>query len=122
MEIFKNKNKKIVLENGDRLTREHYLFGLGPLKSEILSSYTGSTFRIINSKFYDFNGKLSVELRYDEKGKCIYTYNEKSNHRSGCKKEYYENGTLKIHEEYSGGGRLISQKCWDEEGNEIKSE
>ena len=118
MEIFKNKNKKIVLENGDRLFREHYLFGLGPLKSEIQLN----DILIINSKFYHFNGKLSVELRYDEKGKCIYTYNEKSNHRSGCKKEYYENGTLKIHEEYSGGGRLISQKCWDEEGNETECE
>tara|TARA_B110000240_G_C13381472_1_gene402729 strand:- start:69 stop:200 length:132 start_codon:yes stop_codon:yes gene_type:complete len=39
--------------------------------------------------------------------------------KHGLKKDYYENGQLHLKTEYSYR-KIISQKSWDEDGNEIE--
>ncbi|MBU46576.1 MAG: hypothetical protein CMD28_04015 [Flavobacteriales bacterium] len=57
---------------------------------------------------YYNNGQLKVE-----------TFFNKDFNRDGIYKSYYENGQLKSEENYKDD-TVISQKCWDEDGNEIE--
>ena len=66
-------------------------------------------------KKYHENGELSSEGNYKE-GKWIA-----GGVKEGVWKHYYENGQFRMEENYKEG-ELISNKCWDEEGNEIDCE
>ena len=58
--------------------------------------------------YYD-NGQLKKEGYYND------------DKEEGLWKEYYDNGQLASYKSYKEG-ELISNKCWDEEGNEIDCE
>ena len=67
------------------------------------------------TKFVNGNG---VDKGYYENGQLRYETNYKDGIVDGLGKGWYENGQLKSEWSYKDG-ELISEKCWDEEGNEI---
>ena len=58
-------------------------------------------------KWYHENGKLSRETNY------------MNDNKHGITKHYYENGQLEFETKYSYG-KVLYQKSWDEDGNEIE--
>ena len=80
-------------------------------------------------KDYYENGQLQEEghykegkyeglwRRYFDNGILSIKGNYKNDKQEGFWKSYYDNGQLKYEWNYKEG-ELISQKCWDEDGNE----
>ena len=82
----------------------------------------------LSTEWYE-NGQLQEEghykegkyeglwRRYFDNGILSIKGNYKDDKQEGFWKSYYDNGQLKYEWNYKEG-ELISQKCWDEEGNE----
>ena len=81
------------------------------------------------------SGKLYAEIEFKDgkrdgifkgysivhPGKLLTEANWKDGREHGTWKDYYENGQLQAEKNYTLG-KLISQRCWDEEGNKIECE
>ena len=82
---------------------------------------------------YFYNGNLSIKgnfkdnkqegywMSYYDNGQLYLDRIYKDGKLEGIWKSYYENGQLNYEWNYKEG-ELISQKCWDENGNKIECE
>ena len=66
-------------------------------------------------------GKEAGVLKGWHEGHLIYEYNYKEGKEDGILKHYYENGQLMWKCNYTDGEK-VSEKCWNEAGNEIPCE
>ena len=97
--------KGIDFKDGEEYELETWKYDNGQIK-EIGNSLNSQ--KVGLWRMYYNNGQLKVE-----------TFFNKDFNRDGIYKSYYENGQLKSEENYKDD-TVISQKCWDEDGNEIE--
>lgn len=69
----------------------------------------------VNSKDGKGDG---IYRSWRENGQLYFEGNYKDGKKDGLYREWYENGQLKGERNYKEGN-LLSEKCWDEEANEI---
>jgi len=93
-------------KNGKRHGIERKWYENGQLEYEW--NHKDETLWVGQQRWWYDNGQLWIEKLYDENGK-----------QNGIAKSWYASGQLKYEMKYKAD-TLISQKCWDEDGNVIQ--
>ena len=107
-QVYVNKHKKY--HTNGTLKREIDLVK-GKMKEYLSNGQLNSEFMI------NHNGRNGLNKNYNKNGQLVSKGKFINDKREGVWK-YYENGELECERNYIDN-KIISEKCWDEDGNEI---